>query len=502
MTHVFRVTRKENKGIPPVLHPTLAALYIVLHSKGDLSDIGRNHPCLEDHNYFKPKAQFPNDILDLLPPREDCRWEVLATQSCQAAKVPPISVLPWPKVRLILLENPDNSAQDVEMEADDLEVDEIEEDKSEEDERVVESQGCKRGGKAAEAANSRKWKGTLPHKTHKHRAVPSQVDPEPEKGSEAGRYKFECDRCLRTGVACEPDPTHLCKRCQHNKKGCSLMPVNRNTGKTDQHNLTEAGIFHFCVSQLKNQKKQKASLDLESWSSHSPPTASNSPSAATTSESPALPSQSPPAPAAYPTRVPAPHAVKFYVEVPTPTKAANKAPIGSHAPSAAASVTHTTAAATVASIPVATDLSAAVVTLPVATDLPAVAAATATSTVSAISAPAIPSTVVSPSVSVPLLFGQQSIPAAGSSSPAIAPALCQHLKPCEVWPSSTSLAPSLDPTDPSSLWQLSGADNIELPPLGNLAERVLLLERRMEEWSHRDETWKEGLNCRRPDSDD
>jgi hypothetical protein len=125
--------------------------------------------------------------------------------------VPPISVLPWPKVRLILLENPDNSAQDVEMEADDLEVDEIEEDKSEEDERVVvsrpifhilpfseflhwllkESQGCKRGGKAAEAANSRKWKGTLPHKTHKHRAVPSQVDPEPEKGSEAGRYKFE-----------------------------------------------------------------------------------------------------------------------------------------------------------------------------------------------------------------------------------------------------------------------------------------------------------------------
>jgi hypothetical protein len=59
MTHVFRVTRKENKGIPPVLHPTLAALYIVLHSKGDLSDIGRTTCALRITTTSNLRLNFP-----------------------------------------------------------------------------------------------------------------------------------------------------------------------------------------------------------------------------------------------------------------------------------------------------------------------------------------------------------------------------------------------------------------------------------------------------------
>jgi hypothetical protein len=53
------------------------ALYIVLDSKGDFSDISRNHLCLEQHKYFKPSAKFPDNVSDLLPPREDCWWEDL-----------------------------------------------------------------------------------------------------------------------------------------------------------------------------------------------------------------------------------------------------------------------------------------------------------------------------------------------------------------------------------------------------------------------------------------
>jgi hypothetical protein len=64
---VFHCTRKENKGILPVLHPMLKALYIVLDSKGNFSDISRNHLHLEQHKYFKPSAKFPENISDLLP---------------------------------------------------------------------------------------------------------------------------------------------------------------------------------------------------------------------------------------------------------------------------------------------------------------------------------------------------------------------------------------------------------------------------------------------------
>jgi hypothetical protein len=75
---VFCHMRKENKGILPVKHPTLMALYIVLDLKGDFSDISRNHLHLEEqHKYFKPSTKFPDNISDLLPPYEDCWWDEL-----------------------------------------------------------------------------------------------------------------------------------------------------------------------------------------------------------------------------------------------------------------------------------------------------------------------------------------------------------------------------------------------------------------------------------------
>ena len=50
----------------------------------------------------------------------------------------------------------------------------------------------------------------------------------------ANQMYLQCDRCLRASITCQPDPMHLCKRCHYNKQGCSLMPVNKKTGKTDQ----------------------------------------------------------------------------------------------------------------------------------------------------------------------------------------------------------------------------------------------------------------------------
>lgn len=58
------------------LHPTLAALFLVLDDKGDLGDIKKTHPGINSFKYFNPLAVFPNDISSLLP-REDRWWEDL-----------------------------------------------------------------------------------------------------------------------------------------------------------------------------------------------------------------------------------------------------------------------------------------------------------------------------------------------------------------------------------------------------------------------------------------
>ncbi|KAN0128271.1 hypothetical protein V8E53_013940 [Lactarius tabidus] len=175
------------------------------------------------------------------------------------------------------------------MEADDSDVDELEEDKLEEDEWVAPPKRCQtynRGGNTAEVAHPHKRKGDSlpPCKTIKCCTRLLCENPELGKNLGEGSYKFEM-----------PEGWH-----------------HMNTGKKDQCNLMEADIFCFCISQLKNLKKQQAcghknpealgsktsplttlsAVDLESWSSHLPPAAPNSPAAATATALPDPSSQS------------------------------------------------------------------------------------------------------------------------------------------------------------------------------------------------------------------
>jgi hypothetical protein len=64
------------------LHPSLAALYIVLKAGGDFSEIGRNHPDLQRHKFYQPHVMFPENIANLLPPSGDHWWELLGTVAC------------------------------------------------------------------------------------------------------------------------------------------------------------------------------------------------------------------------------------------------------------------------------------------------------------------------------------------------------------------------------------------------------------------------------------
>jgi hypothetical protein len=66
----------DRSEIPP-LHPTLAALSIVLHRNEDLGTIDRSHPDRHSHKRYKRDATFPDDISDLLPPHADRWWEKL-----------------------------------------------------------------------------------------------------------------------------------------------------------------------------------------------------------------------------------------------------------------------------------------------------------------------------------------------------------------------------------------------------------------------------------------
>ena len=343
---------------------------------------------------------------------------------------------------------------------------------------------------------------------------------------------LQCDRCLKAGVTCVPDPMHPCQHCHYNKQGCSLMPVNKKTGKTDWHNLTEAEIFHFRVAQLKKKqdalghKKPEASgsktslltmlsvLALESRSSHSPPAASDSPAAATASDSPAPlgpSSQSPPAPAAAglpaTMRVAAPCEVNFYIEVPAHPRQGDY-----RALSTAVAIAPATTTAVAATLPDATDPPAMIVPTTAAIPVAAVSTTTPTITITdtapaastpttaitdtdsaaastiavADRVPADSSTIstattTTPS-SAPALVGQLLSPTVGSSS--LKPSLHRHLKTSQTLPSP----PHLQPSD---------VDNSQPPAPNNLMERVALLERRMdafEDWIRKDENWKEALD--------
>ena len=47
-------------------------------------------------------------------------------------------------------------------------------------------------------------------------------------------------------------PDGPCKRCKSRKLGCSLMPTNPKTGKTDRHKLTPAELLEFRTKQAEN----------------------------------------------------------------------------------------------------------------------------------------------------------------------------------------------------------------------------------------------------------
>ncbi|KAI9447438.1 hypothetical protein H4582DRAFT_2067999 [Lactarius indigo] len=114
-TKVFRQVKKDNSGEAPALHPTLAALYIVLDADGDLSEITRTNPGLKRHKYYQLMNSTHEDdthsdkktvdISDLLPSKGRW-WETLVAESRNVG--PPPKTVPHhlPRVKLILPDPP------------------------------------------------------------------------------------------------------------------------------------------------------------------------------------------------------------------------------------------------------------------------------------------------------------------------------------------------------------------------------------------------------------
>ncbi|KAI9429984.1 hypothetical protein H4582DRAFT_2064326 [Lactarius indigo] len=179
-TREFRRLRR-NSGDLPALHPTLAALYIVLDAKGDLSDIGRGHPSINKHKYYLPSAKFPADISHLLPPNEGRWWEHLAAEhgdggvpagNAAPSPTPPPPPPPSPprrhllKVTLIMGPPPEDSE-------DEMEVDQLEESP---EPPSIHKKGKKKA--AGSAATSRKRKLTSPPpRRSKKQNVPVRLPP-------------------------------------------------------------------------------------------------------------------------------------------------------------------------------------------------------------------------------------------------------------------------------------------------------------------------------------
>ncbi|KAF8263631.1 hypothetical protein EI94DRAFT_1703842 [Lactarius quietus] len=92
----FHVLREENRGIALPLHPTIAALFIILKESCDLSDIGRNYPGVMWHSYYELQAKFPEEISHLLQSSGEFWWEALAAKAQLAAPRRPL-----PRIRLL-----------------------------------------------------------------------------------------------------------------------------------------------------------------------------------------------------------------------------------------------------------------------------------------------------------------------------------------------------------------------------------------------------------------
>ncbi len=60
---------------------------------------------------------------------------------------------------------------------------------------------------------------------------------------------------MKADVACEVLPSSPCKRCKSKKVGCSLMPQNPTTGKTNRHAMTKSELWEYCCNLVKKGKQ-------------------------------------------------------------------------------------------------------------------------------------------------------------------------------------------------------------------------------------------------------
>ena len=60
---------------------------------------------------------------------------------------------------------------------------------------------------------------------------------------------------MKADVACEVLPSGPCKQCKSKKVGCSLMPQNPTTRKTDRHAMTESELQEYHCNLVKKGKQ-------------------------------------------------------------------------------------------------------------------------------------------------------------------------------------------------------------------------------------------------------
>jgi hypothetical protein len=66
----------------PALHPTLAALSLVLDEGGDLGSISRSNPKILGHKYYDEHAVFPENISELVSGDPEAQWWTRLGMSC------------------------------------------------------------------------------------------------------------------------------------------------------------------------------------------------------------------------------------------------------------------------------------------------------------------------------------------------------------------------------------------------------------------------------------
>src|SRR5258708_15648361 len=60
---------------------------------------------------------------------------------------------------------------------------------------------------------------------------------------------------MKADITCEVLPSGPCKQCKSKKVGCSLMPQNPMTGKTNQHAMTESELQEYRCNLVKKGKQ-------------------------------------------------------------------------------------------------------------------------------------------------------------------------------------------------------------------------------------------------------